>query len=270
MEPERTCGKDSELPIVCFAERTDLDELEQVLGCSWLHEHEKEARDDPSFVKNNCPYYGLVTAPDESGAAKKPAADPQIISVFYNLEITLLEAMLGTVPKNKDIYAAYIASKQPGKEKEIETVEDVEESGWTGFHVDGDGPFLLNYQVKGFIKEAGNTLKDQLKIKALKAKLDRFLFIFPRKIRLPEIEPEPLERPLRALTAKGERVTLIRSDQIAAGTVLECQIELLKHKEINEGILRCLLSYGARKGLGQFRNGGYGSFTYTLTKVVRD
>ena len=190
----------------------------------------------------------------------------------FKLEIMLTEPMLGTVPKDKEIYKTYIASKAPDKEgaDEVESVEEAEVKGWTGFHrVPGEGgmPFIYNYMIKGFMKAAGNTLKEQLKIKALKSKLDQFLFVSPRQIMLPEIDKEPLERPLRAMTPKGPIVSLARSDTVAAGTVLECELLLLDHKEIKEQTLRDLLDYGALKGLGQWRNADYGQFTYTLTRI---
>lgn len=188
----------------------------------------------------------------------------------FKVRIELLEPMLGTVPKNKEVYAKYIATKAPDGEgaDEVESVVDIEEKGWTGFHHSKNGkPFIYNYMIKGFLKSAGNTLKDQLKIKALKSKIDNFVFVGPREIALPDIEPEPLERPLRAMTAQGPRVSLARSDVIAAGTVLECEITLLKHGEIKEKTLRSLFEYGQFKGLGQWRNADYGRFNFIMEEI---
>ena len=137
----------------------------------------------------------------------------------FKVKLTLLEPLLGTVPKNRDVYASYIETKRPKPndgEPEAETVEETEEKGWTGFHQENGTPFMYDYQIKGFIKEAGNILKKSLKINALKSKLNNFLFVFPRKIPLPQIDTVPLERPLRAQTAQGPRVTVTRSDQVPA------------------------------------------------------
>jgi len=75
-----------------------------------------------------------------------------------NVKLTLIEPMLGTIPKNKEIYAKYIADKttEINKLEEVETVTEVEESGWTGFHSDEEGIFIYNYMLKGFLKEAAN------------------------------------------------------------------------------------------------------------------
>lgn len=211
-----------------------------------------------------------------------------MLGKLYNVKLTLTEPILGTVPKNKDIYTDYIASKAekavvltPEQEsdteaviqEEIGTVPVDENKGWTGFHSDDEGVFLYDYQIKGFIKEAGNVLKevagaDGVKVGALRSKIDSYVFVFPRRIHFGcNILPEPLERPLRALTAMGPRVTLVRSDQIAAGTVLSFQLRVLPHKEITEALLRQLFDYGAFQGLGQWRNGSYGRFEFELEEI---
>ena len=105
--------------------------------------------------------------------------------------LTLVEPMLGTVPKDREIYATYIASKAPdgAADDEVETVtEDLEAKGWTGFHSDDNGLFVYDYLVKGFLKEAGNTLKEQLSVKALRSKLDQFVFVAPRPVALRGIQ----------------------------------------------------------------------------------
>ena len=187
---------------------------------------------------------------------------------LFDIEIELLEPMLGTVPKNKDIYAKFIASKAPEyPEDEIDTVQEAEERGWTGFHFDDDGYFLFDYQVKGFFKDVGNLMKDVLGIPGLKSKIENHLYVLPRKIRLPDIMPEPLERPIRAWVARQQIVALTRSDQIAAGTIIKFQLELLHHKQITPHVVERILKRGRRKGLGQFRNGGYGRFRYKMTSV---
>jgi hypothetical protein len=208
----------------------------------------------------------------------------------FLLEITLTEPMLGTVPKNPDIYADYIATRVAERKamagdtddkamlatEEVATVMRDEEKGWTGFHTDDEGIFVYDYLIKGFIKEAGNVLKDVQDVKAMRSKLDSYLFVFPRRIRFHRgddfvTEADGVfERPLRAMTAQGPRVTLVRSDTVNAGTLLTCEIRLLPHKELNEKRLRDLLDYGQFQGLGQFRNGSFGRFTYELAKISED
>lgn len=176
--------------------------------------------------------------------------------------IELIEPMLGTVPKDKEIYATFIATKNPAgiNVEEVQTVEEVEEKGWTGFHSDENGLFVFDYFIKGFIKNAGNVLKDELKVKALRGKISDYLFVTPRKIYIGKAVDGVLERPLRAQTMQGQRVTLARSDYINAGARIEFNLKLLPHKELTMDIIEELLKYGELQGLGQFRNGGYGRF----------
>jgi len=179
------------------------------------------------------------------------------------MKIRLLEPMLGTVTKDPDVYKTYIESKKPESETEEEylTVEKVEEKGWTGFHSDENGLFIYSYMIKGFLKNAGNVLKDEIKIKALRSKIDNYVFISPRRLYLGQMDPDGvIERPLRAMTMQGPRVTLARSDYIKAGKEIDFTIVLLPHKEVTETIIIRLFEYGRLMGLGQFRNGGYGNF----------
>ena len=188
----------------------------------------------------------------------------QIISV----ELELLEDQLGTVPKNRDVYTKYIATKVAPEvaTEEAEVIVEDDTSGWTTFMEDEQGLYILNYMILGFLRDAGSTLKESLGIKQLKSKLENFVFVTPRKIRFERDGrflrkcDGVLERPLRAMTAQGPRVTLARSDSVNAGTILKFQVALLEHKEIKVETIRSILEYGEFKGLGQFRNGSYGQF----------
>lgn len=186
-----------------------------------------------------------------------------------NFKIRFMTEMLGTVAKDEAVFKNYIESKKPESkngEDESLTIDKMEEKGWTGFHHDEGGLFIYEYMIKGFLKQAGNVLKDILKIKALRSKIDDFVFISPRKIYFTTRASEPdgfVERPLRCMTMQGPRVCLARSDYMNVGHELNFQINLIKHKEINWKIVENLLEYGKLSGLGQFRNGGYGRFEVT-------
>lgn len=179
-----------------------------------------------------------------------------------NYQITLTEKMLGTVPKNPEVFSRYIQTERTG-EDEIANVPEGQESGYTGFYTDENGIYLYDYHIKGFLKEAGNVLKDQAKITALKSKLDNYLFIFPRKIYLKSKPDGVLERPLRAMTMQGPRVSLAKSDYVEAGTTFEVEIVILPNKwNIDLALVESLMDYGALKGLGQWRNASFGRFCW--------
>lgn len=189
----------------------------------------------------------------------------------YKVRVTLLEDLLGTVPKNKELYTDYIASKRPvasledqpaAMDDELEMVPEQENGDniGTGFFSDADGVYLINYQFKGFLKEGANNLKDQLDITALKSKIDNFVFVGPRHIYLKDAPDGNFERPLRGMTPTGPRVALARSDFIKKGLSFEVEITMLAHAEITQAVLETILDYGLFKGLGQFRNGGFGTF----------
>lgn len=179
------------------------------------------------------------------------------------LKIKLITPMLGTIPKDPEIYKTYIESKKPQSngEDESQDIEKVEQKGWTGFRADENGLYLYDYMVKGFLKHAGNVLKEVVKVKALRSKLDDFVFVEPRKIYLGKDEADGVfERPISVMTMQGPRTSIMRSDFVNEGLELEFTIKLLPHKEISWSVIETLLEYGKLLGLGQFRNGSFGRF----------
>lgn len=199
----------------------------------------------------------------------------------YKLTITLQERMLGTIPKDDETFTTYIKDKTralaektrpgsagPEEDEQVIDVDALEEKGWTTFYTDEEGrPVILDYQVKGFLKEAGNVIKGELGVAALRNHVENTVFVFPRRTVLADHVDGFLERPLRAMTMQGPRVTLARSDFIEAGKEYVFTIKVMKSSKVKEDILTAILDYGQFKGLGQWRNGGYGSFTYKLEKL---
>lgn len=208
------------------------------------------------------------------------------------ITIEMTEDMLGTVPKNKSLYTSFIAEKMKDLtakdlplasgalateeavaaqiQEEIETVEHLEDKGWTGFHRDKDGVFIYDYMFKGFLCESARTCKEYGLLKQLQDKFKRHVFVNPRRLRLKEKEDGTLERPIRAMTPQGPRVALIRSDTVNAGTKIDLTLTILKVSGITLKCLEQVLSYGALSGLGQWRNGGWGRFKINELKVVHE
>lgn len=202
------------------------------------------------------------------------------------IKITLIEEMLGTKAANKDVFADFIASKAPDddlRKQELDTAEHREEAGTTVFHRDPQSGELIlwDYQVKGFLKEAADIARQceeepaenadgkrpRKKWGSARTKFDNMVFIFPRIIRLGKKEPDGIcERPLRAQTMQGPRVSVARSELINAGTSFEVEIRLLSNSPISEAMVRQCLDYGALKGIGQWRNSGKGRFQWEEIK----
>ena len=159
-------------------------------------------------------------------------------------------------------------------------VEEVVKNGKTVFAKDDEGhPFIWDYHIKGFFKEACGTLKsvdDSLTSKeskkggaltAYKKKIDNFIFIKERKLFFhkdgEKVSPDmigDLQRPLRAMTMQGERVALADSETVPAGSYIEFTVQTLEGKL--EPIIKEWLDYGVFKGLGQWRNASWGRFEW--------
>ena len=155
----------------------------------------------------------------------------------------------------------------------MDTIEDIEEKGWTGFHSDEKGLFLYDYVVKGFLKSAGLNLAEQTKIKQSRSKIDNLIFIFPRRLHILtngkfiKSVDGVVERPLRAQTMQGPRVTLARSDYVEAGAALDFEAHVIgNEKGMKIELIEELLEFGKYMGLGQFRTGSYGRFEWEKVK----
>ena len=188
------------------------------------------------------------------------------------VRVTFIEPVLGTSPANADVYRDFIGSKAPDSasvEEEVAAlgVEAVTEKGMTVFpRLDDGTPFLYDYQIKGFFKDTCGGLRKvkgtaSEKIKAYKKEIDKLIFPEPRCI--PLLFDGPMgecQRPLRAQTAQGERVSLAISEEIPAGAVVEFSVVCL-HDD-HEKAVREWLDYGRFSGIGQWRNSGKGRFKW--------
>lgn len=195
----------------------------------------------------------------------------------YQLKIIFLNPILGSQP-TRDVASTYIAGRHGMSlpEDEIETLPDALERGTTVFHKDkNDKPLLWDYQIKGFLKAAGQALngpKNVSGIKNLKSKVSTYVYVSPRLIPIAPPNGDDirdlidyLERPLRAQTAMGDRVALARSEMLPEGCTVKVGIEVIAG-EISEAVLRDLLDFGYYNGIGQWRGGGWGKFRYELVK----
>lgn len=192
--------------------------------------------------------------------------------VTMHVRLTFDEPLLGTSPANSEIYREFIGSKAPDAasvEDEVASLgaDAVAEKGMTVFPRLEDGtPFLWDYQIKGFFKDACGVLrkvpgKRSAKIKAYKKEIDGLIFPQPRKIPLVLSGPvRECQRPLRAQTAQGERVSLTMSEEVPEGSAVEFDIVCLDDGQADN--VREWLDYGALRGIGQWRNSGKGRFTW--------
>lgn len=203
---------------------------------------------------------------------------------ILKVKITFLEPVLGTWPSNQNVARDFIASKSP----DAATIEDevaalgadaVADKGMTVFPRNENGePVLYDYQIKGFFKDScgmlarvgGKTetgkkraVNESGKLSAYKKVIDGLIFPQPRMIPI-KVNGEigDCQRPLRAQTAQGERVSLANSEEIPAGST--CEFEILLMDESLENAVLEWLDYGVLRGIGQWRNSGKGRFNFDI------
>ena len=199
----------------------------------------------------------------------------------FDCKIRLLQECLGTCPGDKDIYESFIASKAPeaadiSEEIACYGVDAVAEKGKTIFLKDEEGhPFIWSYMIRGFLKQAAAACKQatgsktaKSGLKAHKRKIDLGIFLPNSQRRLYWANPDgslvtldeigDCQRPLRADTAQGPRVSLANSETIPDGSVLSFRL-YVTDDSLSDLVVEWL-KYGCLNGLGQWRNSGKGSF----------
>jgi hypothetical protein len=202
------------------------------------------------------------------------------------LEITLTfkTAVLGTAPSNPNIYADYVADEALKNgaingarlQEELDALPVDEDRGSTVFRRDDQGrPCFIDYMVKGFFKETCTAQKrfDESLSKGItlhKVKINDTLFITPQFIPIlmqdgttPAITM--FQRPLRAETPQGPRVALASSECIQPGAQITFTVQNFATKLLSKEVIVEWLTYGLMRGLGQFRNGGFGRFRTVIT-----
>ena len=187
------------------------------------------------------------------------------------VRLTFLEEVLGTASSDPKIHETYIASNAPDaptRKEEVEALgaEEVFEKSMTIFPKENGVPFLWDYQIKGFFKDACGMLRrvegsKSKKLKAHKKEIDGLIFVAERKIPFNfDGEIGICQRPLRASTAQGERIALSSSETIPAGSFIEFTIQCMADADMSYVIE--WLNYGKFRGIGQWRNSGKGKFEW--------
>lgn len=192
-----------------------------------------------------------------------------------------LAPILGSLPGNKDVFLKRVAQKAP--DQSIAAAEasfvDGADDRITVFARDPKGRVcVMGYQIKGYFKSAFGALRGQYNLTGHKSKVDQLVFVEPRLIPLkrgdqPLIYEDSInERPLRGATAMGERMALAASEQVDDPWHIDIEVSLMPSKAAAKGEALCwdaielALDYGAYHGLGQWRNAGYGRFTWERTE----
>lgn len=206
------------------------------------------------------------------------------MAVTIRARIHFIEEILGTASANKEIHSEFIASKAPDAQKREDEiaaigVEAATEKAMTVFPRNEKGEKILwAYQIKGFLKAAQKTSNmlhgkgEKGYLPNYKSKIDNLVFVKATAdswkdrdhgivIHEPEgVEAPDCERPLRAETAQGPRITLAHSETCPAGSVIEVDVMSLDDK-LEANIVEWL-NAGMLYGIGQWRNSGKGRFLW--------
>lgn len=191
--------------------------------------------------------------------------------------------ILGAQAANPKVHSEFIAAKAAKLAKGEEQTamlpeENLETKGLTVFLRDDGVLCLADYVIKGFLKEALGVIKSQVKIGSPATKVDNFVFVEPDYIHFtrsgkPVTDADEIfERPLRAMTMQGPRVSVSASEIIRPGWEIEFTLAMIANEKtaksvaLTWNVIEEALNYGSFKGLGQWRNGQNGRFTWEQVK----
>ena len=192
-----------------------------------------------------------------------------------------LTRILGSQPADPDVRTKFLASMINPEKAEEEAKKlplDQQNRNLTVFLRDSGCLCICDYVIKGFLKEAIKVLKSQVNVANGAGKIDNQVLITPaylvfmRNGEQLDVADGDLERPLRAMTMQGPRVSVTASEYIEPEWSLEFTISLLagektaRSEALTFEVIETLLSYGEFKGLGQWRNAQNGRFTWERVK----
>lgn len=218
--------------------------------------------------------------------------DAQIFRLFNVNKIEDAEQRARAEQQISTLPAVIIDAAKKAGATNLQNEESEPDLSPTVFHRtlgENQRPIVYSYVLRGFMKDTcgalgrvPGTLSSGLK--AYKKVIDGLVFADPDELvfDLTEVDEKSKEyerfnlrtiavtghtlryftRPLRTMTMQGERVALACSETIPPGAVLRTNI-ILPNKSYLP-LLREWLDRGELRGLGQWRNGGFGKFTYTI------
>lgn len=208
-----------------------------------------------------------------------------------NVKITFIEEVLGSLPGDPEVFMNFVSQNKDTLDEEMVAIIESNKDPLdkiTVFPRTEEGiPFIYDYQIKGFFKEACSSMckcrtkdpetgkyikgdNESSKIFAFKKVIDGLVFPNPRKILFegknvtPHTELSLCQRPIRIEEKNGERVALACSEVVPAGTT--CTFSILFMNSDHEAAIREWLDYGEFRGLLQWRNSGKGRFTWEEIK----
>jgi hypothetical protein len=204
----------------------------------------------------------------------------------YYAKIAFVTALEGGTPKDPSVIETWLKTK--GKSRADlyqETVEamgaeavsngDVEANlmnkGWSGFKSGEDGLYIEARQIKAAFKEAANVnrpalVKHNPALKQAKARLAERVFVWGADRAKPDIvllgrdEPSGYEERMVHVVTRTGKISAIKRTDYVSDLELGFNIEVLDDRLFTENVLRILLDYMGRNGLGANRSQGAGQF----------
>lgn len=209
----------------------------------------------------------------------------------YGVKIEFTDRVVGALPKNPEIIAAWVNSRIEDQEKaksmtkkiakEVDADAEAEKK-WVSFKIDSKGIYLDDRNFKAMLREAANTIrvfskeggygKRQLFQHGLFVEPARIYFMKDGKIlKQPDGQQE---RTIHVMTAMGKRDTIKREDFIDQAQ-MEFVVKIvvpygLKNAPIGKAELTDMLELSSDIGLGGSRSQSFGKFKILSVQEIKE
>ncbi len=217
----------------------------------------------------------------KKASAKKEVADDskERYAYYLTVRVKFTQPLLATNANDPEVYDGFIGNDTTKERREAEIerlgVAEVKEKGMTVFLRDPEDstkPQLKGYTWLGYLKSRCRALAKVpgTKISSMKAyikEIDDRIAVSPTFIdlHLPEgAGIDTRQRPLRAQTMQGERVSLAKSEEAPIGSW--CEFTFRTETKEGMDLIKECLDYGSVHGTGQWRNAGNGTFSWEVVK----
>ena len=214
---------------------------------------------------------------------------PKVGYLIYRVVIKIIGQIEGGVPKDPSVMKTWLETKgissadvyrdtlnAMGESANVEVLQEAAiQKSWCGFKQGPKGLYIEARQIKAALKEAANVLKDLLGIRNARSRLAERVWVRGTEPGSPEAVWLGVEKPddfkdsvVHAMTRMGPVNSFKRTDFVTAPQI-EFDVEVLNDKMFTLDVLKDILNYMGRNGLGANRSQGAGKFKLvSITKVA--
>ncbi len=189
----------------------------------------------------------------------------------YQVSLKFRNGVAGSIPLDQNLVRRYIDlygegvsnMLKVGKAREGVVTEEAMDAfikaATTVFRIDGEGPYLANFQINAMLRDAAKMANIRGSSTGLLAfSIMNGGIVAPERIHLGK-EPHLTERPIAPID-RGVRRASLAVFQIVENAEIQFPLRVIENNELPQERLSLMWEIAQEIGLGGFRHLGYGKF----------